>query len=104
MCVHVRMYIVFCVPGDATRVVLSSIEGMPGSDYINANYIDVSVYVCWAYTYVHIVWYELCICICVHVVCECVPEYCVYTCVIVCVWVCVCVCVNIFILSSIMHM
>lgn len=30
-----------CVTDDDTRVVLSEIEGVPGSDYINANFIDV---------------------------------------------------------------
>lgn len=30
--------------GDETRVVLQYIPKVPGSDYINANYVDVSCY------------------------------------------------------------
>ena len=54
VCVHVRMCVCVCVcacvrewplalfaAADESRVKLQPIEGRPGSDYINANYIDV---------------------------------------------------------------
>lgn len=55
--IHTHTYPLFYIPttadvlifinllhtDDHSRVLLSSIEGVPGSDYINANYIDVSV-------------------------------------------------------------
>ena len=49
-CAHVRVCICACVrewplalfaAADESRVKLQPIEGRPGSDYINANYIDV---------------------------------------------------------------
>ena len=36
-----RMFILYIV--DDTRVILTEIPGVEGSDYINANYIDVSL-------------------------------------------------------------
>ena len=37
------LYFLFKLPDDYTRVKLSSIDDEPGSDYINANYIHVSL-------------------------------------------------------------
>lgn len=35
--------VIYCfIADDHTRVTLAELEGYPGSDYINANFIDVS--------------------------------------------------------------
>ena len=39
------MVCVLCI-GDHTRVMLSQIPKVPGSDYINANYVDVRAACC----------------------------------------------------------
>ena len=45
-----RLYIIFrvlFVSDDDTRVSLTHLPGVPGSDYINANYINVSITLFW---------------------------------------------------------
>ena len=37
----ISLFVCICFPVDKTRCRLSAIPGMEGSDYINANYIEV---------------------------------------------------------------
>lgn len=42
-CLNTFFYYGCCTTDDHTRVTLAEVDGCPGSDYINANFIDVSI-------------------------------------------------------------
>ena len=42
-CLNVFFYCGCFTTDDHTRVTLVEVDGCPGSDYINANFIDVSI-------------------------------------------------------------
>lgn len=39
---HANVLVMCFLPDDHSRVILTQIDGVPSSDYVNASYIDVS--------------------------------------------------------------